>query len=322
MTIGSLMKSTALGTLVFALVAPAIPAAAALPDRGWASARTAQRDDGERSWRGSGNREDRGPREVRQPSVPNPREAPSRPIAAPERIERQDLRTAQRNQTYTAQRDRSYGADQRRGDRTESRRDGRQDAREWRQENRQDRRDWRQDNRDDRRDWRQDNREDRREWRQDNRGDRRDWRQDNRGDQRDWRQDSRSERRDDARNYARGYRDARRDDNRYGRDHRRWDNSWRRDNRYNWHNYRAANRSIYRLGRYYAPYRGYSYNRLRIGLVLNSLFYSNRYWINDPWRYRLPPAYGPYRWVRYYDDAMLVDTYSGEVVDVIYDFFW
>ena len=32
--------------------------------------------------------------------------------------------------------------------------------------------------------------------------------------------------------------------------------------------------------------------------------------------------YGPYRWVRYYDDVLLVDVYSGEVVDVIYDFFW
>ena len=32
--------------------------------------------------------------------------------------------------------------------------------------------------------------------------------------------------------------------------------------------------------------------------------------------------HGPYRWVRYYDDVLLVDIYSGEVVDVIYDFFW
>ena len=51
-------------------------------------------------------------------------------------------------------------------------------------------------------------------------------------------------------------------------------------------------------------------------------FFGSRYWISDPWRYRLPPVYGPYRWVRYYDDALLVDIYSGEVVDVIYDFFW
>ena len=70
------------------------------------------------------------------------------------------------------------------------------------------------------------------------------------------------------------------------------------------------------------PYRNYSYRRFGIGGFLDSLFYSNRYWINDPWQYRLPEVYGPYRWVRYYDDVLLVDTYSGQVVDVIYDFFW
>ena len=48
----------------------------------------------------------------------------------------------------------------------------------------------------------------------------------------------------------------------------------------------------------------------------------SNYWLNDPWQYRLPPAYGPYRWVRYYNDALLVDIYSGQVVDVIYGFFW
>jgi len=26
--------------------------------------------------------------------------------------------------------------------------------------------------------------------------------------------------------------------------------------------------------------------------------------------------------VRYYDDVLLIDTYTGQVVDVIYDFFW
>ncbi len=36
----------------------------------------------------------------------------------------------------------------------------------------------------------------------------------------------------------------------------------------------------------------------------------------------LPPAYGSYRWVRYYDDVILVDLRSGYVVDVIHDFFW
>ena len=36
----------------------------------------------------------------------------------------------------------------------------------------------------------------------------------------------------------------------------------------------------------------------------------------------LPEVWGPYRWVRYYDDVMLVDIYTGQVVDVIYNFFW
>lgn len=133
--------------------------------------------------------------------------------------------------------------------------------------------------------------------------------------------------RDDSRNYGHGYRDGRRDDHRYddryGQSHRRWDNhGWRGDHRYDWYRHRAANRSLFSLGRYYAPHRGHNYSRLSIGFRLGSPFYSNRYWINDPWRYRLPDVYGPYRWVRYYDDALLVDVYSGEVVDVIYNFFW
>ena len=33
-------------------------------------------------------------------------------------------------------------------------------------------------------------------------------------------------------------------------------------------------------------------------------------------------THGPYRWVRYYNDALLVDIRSGQVVDVEYDIFW
>lgn len=108
----------------------------------------------------------------------------------------------------------------------------------------------------------------------------------------------------------------------YNRDSRQWDRSWRNDNRYDWQRYRATNRNVYHVGRYYAPYRNYSYRRLSIGFALDPLFFGQDYWIGDPGYYRLPAVYGPYRWVRYYDDALLVDIYSGEVVDVIYDFFW
>jgi hypothetical protein len=101
-----------------------------------------------------------------------------------------------------------------------------------------------------------------------------------------------------------------------------WNRDWRRDNRYNWQSYRSGHREIYNLGRYRSPYNNWSYRRLGIGFYLQPLFFSQSYWIDDPWMYRLPEAYGPYRWVRYYDDALLVDVYSGEVVDVLYDVFW
>ena len=105
------------------------------------------------------------------------------------------------------------------------------------------------------------------------------------------------------------------------RDQAQWSNHWRNDNRYDWRRYRNHHHSIFRIGFYYDPF-GYSYNRFNIGSFLYPSYYRSNYWINDPWQYRLPPAYGPYRWVRYHNDALLIDTWSGEVVDVIYGFFW
>lgn len=105
------------------------------------------------------------------------------------------------------------------------------------------------------------------------------------------------------------------------RDGQRWSNDWRRDSRYDWQRYRSHNHSIFRVGRYYDPF-GWGYRRLSIGFTLYSGYYQSNYWLSDPWQYRLPPVYGPYRWVRYYDDAVLVNIYSGQVVDVISGFFW
>ncbi len=103
--------------------------------------------------------------------------------------------------------------------------------------------------------------------------------------------------------------------------HGEWSTSWRNNSSYDWRRYRGYNSSIFRSGSYYDPY-GYGYRRFSIGFNLFPSYYQSSYWLNDPWRYRLPPAYGPYRWVRYYDDALLVNIYSGQVVDVIYSFFW
>ena len=103
--------------------------------------------------------------------------------------------------------------------------------------------------------------------------------------------------------------------------HRDWNRGWRDDRRYDWRNWRERNRSTFRLGFYHDPY-GYQYRRWMIGWSMRPYYYRSSYWIADPWRYRLPEVYGPYRWVRYYNDAVLVNSWTGEVVDVIYGFFW
>jgi hypothetical protein len=107
----------------------------------------------------------------------------------------------------------------------------------------------------------------------------------------------------------------------HDRRHAAWDSSWRRDRSYDWRRYRSRYNSVYDLSNYYDPYRSH-YRRFSIGFSLWPSYYSSRYWLHDPWQYRLPPAYGPYRWVRYYDDALLVNIYTGRVVDVEYGFFW
>lgn len=124
-----------------------------------------------------------------------------------------------------------------------------------------------------------------------------------------------NDRRGDHRGEWRGDRDGRRGD-------RNWNRNWRNDNRYDWQRWRYSNRNLYRVGRYHSPYRNWSYSRFNIGIFLQPLFYSQRYWIGDPWQYRLPPAYPGTQWVRYYNDVLLVDIYTGEVIDVIYGFFW
>jgi|GEM_PF-1213575 len=101
----------------------------------------------------------------------------------------------------------------------------------------------------------------------------------------------------------------------------RWRHNWRTDNRYDWRNHRRRHRSLFRFGFYYDPF-GWRYRPYSIGSRLWPSYYRSSYWLNDPWMYRLPMAYPPYRWVRYYDDALLIDTWSGEVVDVIHNFFW
>ena len=177
----------------------------------------------------------------------------------------------------------------------------------YRDAQRGDNRDWQQNRQNDGRSWQNNQRSDNRSWQNNQRSDTRDWQNNQRDNDRDWQRD----RRDNGRTY----RDAR-------NDYQQWNRGWRDNDRYDWQRYRTYNRNVYHLGRYYAPYSNYYYQRLGIGFYLDPLFFGQQYWIGDPGYYRLPDVYGPYRWVRYYDDALLVNVYTGEVVDVIYDFFW
>lgn len=99
--------------------------------------------------------------------------------------------------------------------------------------------------------------------------------------------------------------------------------NWRQDRAFDWRGYRNDHREVFRAPRYVAPRGwGYGYRRFSIGIRIPNFFFGEQYWIDDPWSYRLPPAYGPYRWVRYYNDVLLIDLRTGEVIDEIPDFFW
>ncbi|MDB5677538.1 RcnB family protein [Sphingomonas bacterium] len=116
----------------------------------------------------------------------------------------------------------------------------------------------------------------------------------------------RREIRDDRRDLREDRRDFRDDRN------RRWGND-------DWRTWRNTNRSVYSRGNWRAPFR---YNAFRAGVRIAPSYYGSSYWIADPWRYRLPAAGYGQRWVRHYDDLLLVDTRRGIVIRVINNFYW
>jgi Ni/Co efflux regulator RcnB len=136
----------------------------------------------------------------------------------------------------------------------------------------------------DRREWRQDRREDRRDWRQDRRADRREWRQDRREDRREWRQDRRADRRED------------------------------------WQRWRDSHRDVYRRGTWRAPF---AYRNFSIGMTVPRSYWAPSYYVNNWGTYRLPaPGSRWYRYVRHYDDLLLINTRNGRVVRVYRNFYW
>ncbi|HEY5312659.1 MAG TPA: RcnB family protein [Pirellulales bacterium] len=77
----------------------------------------------------------------------------------------------------------------------------------------------------------------------------------------------------------------------------------------------------YRGGAYRGP-SGWAYQRWSIGAFLPALYWSNSYWISDYNYYGLDNAPPGTVWVRYGNDALLIDQDSGEVIQVVYGIFY
>lgn len=138
------------------------------------------------------------------------------------------------------------------------------------------------------------------------------------------RQDLRQEQRELDRAYRTGDRGDIRDERRDVREARQElredrqdrNRAWGRDD---WRGYRNSNRGLYARGDWRAPFR---YNNFRVGGRIAPAYFGSRYYISDPWRYRLPAARGYSRWVRHYNDVLLIDTRRGIVLDVYRNFFF
>lgn len=88
-----------------------------------------------------------------------------------------------------------------------------------------------------------------------------------------------------------------------------------------WRAYRRTHRNVYTRPAFRWP-RGYSYRPLTVGAVLDQLFWGPQYRISNYTTYRLPYP-GPNRaWVRYGNDALLINVRTGRIITVYNDFFY
>lgn len=148
------------------------------------------------------------------------------------------------------------------------------------------------------------------------------------------------DRRDDARGDDRRGRgsdrgdDQRRrggDDHWRGDDRRGWDRGdhgryrgdrYDRGQRWERGRYPSVYFSPYRYRYAWQPPRGYYAYNWSFGDFLPRHWYGSRSWLSDPWRYDLPWPPPGYEWVRVGYDALLVDAYTGRVVQVVRNIFW
>jgi Ni/Co efflux regulator RcnB len=129
-------------------------------------------------------------------------------------------------------------------------------------------------------------------------------------------------------NGMRGHGTWRPANNSYGRNNARqshWNGpqNWRNDRVY-WRRYHRswhASRRYHWNGSYVRP-AGFYYRSWTLGAFLPAIFFAQQYWIPDYAVFALDPPPPGTVWVRYGDDALLVDRYSGEVIQVVYGIFY
>jgi len=85
--------------------------------------------------------------------------------------------------------------------------------------------------------------------------------------------------------------------------------------------YHGRSFSSFRAAPFYYP-GGWGYRRWAVGQVLPGLFLTQGYFIGNWAAYGLGPPPPGLQWVRYGPDALLVDVYTGQVVDTVYGVFW
>lgn len=115
-----------------------------------------------------------------------------------------------------------------------------------------------------------------------------------------------------------------RDAQRYGdrrdvREERRDVRQAQREYREDWRDYRERNRNVFRASRFNAPFR---YRAFNDGAWLQRSYYSPRFYLNNYGYYRLPAPGRNLRYIRHYNDVLLVNVRSGRVVRVYRNFFW
>ena len=149
------------------------------------------------------------------------------------------------------------------------------------------------------------------DWRRGDQDHRVDGRRDDGWRDRDRRGDGRRDhdRRDGDRRWS-GGRDWDRHDDR--RDYRRWERG----------RYPSVYFSSYRYRHAWRPPSGFYVRSWGYGDFYPRSWFGPRYWILDPWQYDLPLPPPGFDWVRSGADALLIDQYTGRIVQVVRNIFW